>query len=222
VKSTNAMIAALSSALLLSACATQPIGPTVQVMPAQGKPFEKFAQDETTCKSYADGQIAGAVKQANDNALTTGVLTTALGAGTGALLGGGGGARVGTAAGAAAGADAGASSAAAAQGTIQQRYDAAYSACMYSKGNQVPGFEPAVAAPVPAVVVPVAPAAPRFDPTLVAAIKTELSRLGLLTGAPDGAYGPKTRGAISDYEKIRGLPRDGIPTAALLDDLKQN
>jgi peptidoglycan hydrolase-like protein with peptidoglycan-binding domain len=215
------MIAVLSSALLLSACATQPIGPSVQVMPAPGKPFENFAQDETACKSYADGQIAGAVKQANDNAFATGALTTALGAGTGALLGGGG-AKTGAAAGAAAGADAGAASTATAQGTIQQRYDAAYSACMYGKGNRVPGFEPVVATPAPAVVAPVVPLAPRFDPTLVAAIQTELSRLGLLTGAPDGAYGPKTRGAISDYQKMRGLPRDGVPTATLLYDLKQN
>lgn len=28
--------------------------------------------------------------------------------------------------------------------TIQQRYDVAFSQCMYSRGNQVPGFAPNV------------------------------------------------------------------------------
>ena len=32
---------------------------------------------------------------------------------------------------------------------LQQRYDLAYSQCMYSRGNQVPGFQPSYAPPPP-------------------------------------------------------------------------
>jgi peptidoglycan hydrolase-like protein with peptidoglycan-binding domain len=105
--------------------------------------------------------------------------------------------------------------------TIQQRYDVAYSQCMYSKGDQVPGFQPVVAEPAPAYAPP-PPPRPRFDPDLVAAIQKELGRLGLLSGPADGAYGPRTRGAIVDYEKTRNLPPDGIPSPALLEDLQKS
>jgi hypothetical protein len=223
VKNVRALIAGLTVTAVLSSCAAPPIGPTVQVMPTPGKPFDLFVQEENGCKAYAQSQIAGAVEQANNSAVGAAVLTTALGAASGALVGGGYGARVGTAGGAVAGADIAAGSSAAAQGTIQQRYDGAYSQCMYSKGNQVPGYEPA---PPPAVPAPgpanYAPPAPRYDPALVISIQTELGRIGLLSGTADGQYGPKTRGAISDYQKMRGMPRDGIPTPALLDDLRHN
>jgi hypothetical protein len=39
----------LLAAALLSGCASEPMGPTALVMPASGKPFEAFAQDQTTC-----------------------------------------------------------------------------------------------------------------------------------------------------------------------------
>lgn len=212
---------------LLSSCATQPIGPTVQVMPAAGKPFDKFAQEEDSCKFYAQGQIAGAVDNANRNAVGGAVLTTALGAGTGALLGGGEGARFGTAGGAVAGSGVATDMSANSQATIQQRYDAAYSQCMYAKGNQVPGMEQPAAAqeapPAPAAAAePAYVAPPRFDPTLVAAIQRELARIGLLAGAPDGAYGARTRAAIVDYERTRALPADGIPSESLLEDLQKS
>ncbi len=177
---------------LLSSCATQPIGPTVQVMPAPGKPFETFAQEEESCKTYAQGQIAGAVENANRNAAGGALLTTALGAGTGALLGGGEGARIGTAGGAVAGTGVATDMSANSQATIQQRYDAAYTQCMYAKGNQVPGMAPVAAQeapPAPAQAAEPAyapPPPPRFDPALVAAIQRELGRIGLLSGAADG------------------------------------
>lgn len=214
-------IAGLTLMALLSSCATPPIGPTVQVMPAPGKPFELFAQEEGACKAYAQGQIAGAVDQANNSAVGAAMLGTVLGAGLGAAVGGGQGAGIGAASGAALGTGVGANGATNAQMTIQQRYDTAYSQCMYSKGDQVPGFEmavPVAAAPPP----PSAPTGPRYDPTLVLGIQTELGRIGLLSGTPDGAFGPKTRGAIMDYQKMRSLTRDGIPTQSLLEDLKKS
>ncbi len=215
-------MAVVGALVLLSGCATQPIGPTVQVMPATGKSFEQFAQEESTCKTYAQGQIAGAVEQANNQAVGAGLLGTALGAGLGAAVGGGQGAGIGAGSGAALGTGIAANNSAAAQVTIQQRYDVAYSQCMYSKGNQVPGFQPAVAETEPTREYVAPPPRPRFDPALVAAIQKELDRLGLLSGEPDGAYGPRTRGAIVDYEKTRNLPPDGIPTQALLDDLQKS
>jgi hypothetical protein len=103
--------------------------------------------------------------------------------------------------------------------TIQQRYDIAYSQCMYSKGNQVPGYEPA---PVAAVAPPPPPPKPKYDAALVRGIQAELARIGLYSGAPDGMFGGRTRGAIKDFEKMKGLPADGIPTKALLGALKKS
>lgn len=214
------------AASALAGCATQPIGPTVQVMPTPGKPFDMFAQEEAYCKNYAKDQIAGAVDQANNKAIGTAVLAAGLGAAVGGAAAGGTGAANGAAGGAVVGTAIGANGAANDQMTIQQRYDAAYSQCMYSKGNQVPGFgmqQPVVAPPPPPPepVAPAAPAAPRVN-TLVLDIQKELIRIGLLSGKPDGSIGPKTRGAILDYQKMRGLTEDGKPSQKLLDDLKKN
>jgi uncharacterized protein YcfJ len=221
VTNVKATIAGLTLAALLSACAAPPMGPTVSVMPAPGKPFDVFSQEQSYCKNYAQGQVAGAVNQANNQAVGTAAVGTALGAGLGAAVGGGRGAGVGAASGAVLGTSVAADNAAAAQGTIQQQYDNAYSQCMYSKGNQVEGYAPPASA-LPPPPMAVIPTGPHYDPGLVAAIQTELSRIGLLSGRADGAYGPKTHGAIVDYEKMRGLPRDGIPSPGLLDDLRRN
>jgi uncharacterized protein YcfJ len=216
-------IAGLSLMALLSACASQPIGPTVPVMPAPGKPFDVFAQDEASCKAYAQDQIGGSVDKANNTAIGTAVIGTVLGAGLGAAVGGGSGAGIGAASGAVLGTGVGAGTSSNTQMTIQQRYDIAYSQCMYSKGNQVPGFLPAPpAGPPPAPMAAPAPSGVGYDPSLVAGIQTELGRIGLLSGPPDGSYGPRTRGAIMDYQNSRGLPPDGVPTPALLDQLRRS
>lgn len=83
-------------------------------------------------------------------------LTTALGAGLGAAIGSasgaaGIGAGIGAGSGALGGAGIGAMQSDRANMTIQQRYDIGFSQCMYSRGNQVPGFVPAqpVYAPPP-------------------------------------------------------------------------
>src|SRR5579859_7511491 len=83
----------------LAGCATQPLGPTVAVMPAPGKPFGVFAQEQDGCKLYAQGQIGGAVPQANNSAIGAAALGTILGAGLGAAVGGGRGAAIGAASG---------------------------------------------------------------------------------------------------------------------------
>jgi len=219
VTNVRVTIAGFTLAVLLSGCATPPMGPMVNAMPAPGKPFDVFAQDQAACKAFAQSQVAGAVNQTNNQAVGTAVVGTALGAGLGAAVGGGRGAGVGAASGAIVGTGVAADNAAAAQLTIQQQYDNAYSQCMYSKGNTVEGYAPPPPPPPPPSAIS---SGPHYDPNLVVRIQTELGRIGLLSGPPDGAYGPKTRGAIIDYEKMRGLPRDGIPSPGLLEDLKRN
>ena len=138
----KAPVIALGSILLLAACAQTPMGPTVAVMPGPNKPFDQFMGDQALCKQYAEGQVAGQAENANMRAVGAAALTTALGAGLGAAIGGGRGAGIGAASGALGGAGIGAYSSDHANMTIQQRYDVAFSQCMYSRGNQVPGFVP--------------------------------------------------------------------------------
>jgi hypothetical protein len=188
-------------------------------MPGVGKSFEQFQADKNACQAYADGEVAGARKQANQQAVGTALLGSALGAGLGAAAGDAG---VGAAAGAAVGTGIAAGNAQNAALTIQQQYDNAFSQCMYAKGEQVPGFAPPAPPPPPPPPEPPAPAKPKYDPALISEIQTELSRIGLYSGAPDGAFGGRTRGAITDFQKMKGLPTDGMPTRALLDQLKKS
>lgn len=149
MKPYKSTLVALSAVLLLDACAGTPMGPTVQVMPAPNKPFQAFQLDQSTCKQYAAEQTAGQADEANQQAVGAAVLGTVLGAGLGAAVGGGRGAGVGAAGGALVGTAIGSGGSGNKQLTIQQQYDIAYSQCMYSKGNQVPGFQPAAATAAP-------------------------------------------------------------------------
>jgi hypothetical protein len=132
--------------ILLCGCATIPTGPSVTVMPPPGKPFEEFQADDAICRQWAGQQIGQTPQEAANRSTVTGAVAgTAIGAGlgaaigaasghigTGAAIGAGSGLLVGTAAGANAGQVSGYSA--------QRRYDIAYTQCMYSKGNQVPGM----------------------------------------------------------------------------------
>jgi hypothetical protein len=128
-------------ALALGGCAVMPEGPTVRVMPAPGKPIEVFDQDDQFCRGYAERHAGGnAQEAANASAVGSAAVGTALGAAAGALIGGnsrsaGTGAGVGLLMGSAAGSE---QSARSGYG-LQRRYDNAYTQCMYSKGNIVPG-----------------------------------------------------------------------------------
>lgn len=135
----------LVSVLALSACAVAPPqGPSVMALPAQGKPFEAFQQDDASCRGFATRQTGGASAAAvgSNSAVNSAALGTALGAGVGAALGSvggavGAGAAIGGATGLLAGSAVGAGNAQAAGGNLQARYDTAYTQCMYSKGNSV-------------------------------------------------------------------------------------
>jgi hypothetical protein len=131
---------AMLAALAAGGCATIPPGPSVMVMPGQGKPFEAFQADDYTCREWAQNQAGW---QANDTVNQN----LAGGAVTGGLLGAAAGALIGAASGnAGAGLLAGTAMAHnRAYGSgweVQRRYDNSYQQCMYAKGNQIPSVEP--------------------------------------------------------------------------------
>ena len=130
----------LLAALLLNGCANAPLGPTAMVMPAQGKPFDVFARDQTMCKQFADGEVDGGATMSNLKEFGTIAVSTALGGGLGMAVRNRRGAEIGGAMGAIAGVAAGAHGSAHDQNGLQGRYDLAYTQCMYARGNQIAGL----------------------------------------------------------------------------------
>jgi Glycine-zipper domain len=143
--------AVLAAVVLLAGCAASvPTGPSVMVLPGNGKDFEQFKIDDAVCRQWALQQTGTTPAQAANKAAVSGAAVgTVVGAATGAAVGAAGGdaatgAAVGSGIGLLGGTAAGAGSAAQAQWSVQQRYDIAYMQCMYSKGNQIPvpeGFQ---------------------------------------------------------------------------------
>jgi uncharacterized protein YcfJ len=165
VKNIHGVAGLVTVALLASACATQPMGPRVSVMPGPNKPFDAFRQDQAVCTQYAQQSVGGEAQQANNQAVGSAVLGTVLGAGLGAAVGGGRGAAIGAASGAVVGTSVGANGSARSQYGIQRQYDIAYSQCMYSRGDQVPGYQPQGGyAPPPAYGQPPAPPQGYYPP----------------------------------------------------------
>ncbi len=133
-------------AVLVTGCATMPTGPTVMVLPGQGKPFEVFMADDGLCRQWALQQIGGASpsQTANQNLATGAVVGTVVGAGVGTAIGAatgnaGAGAAIGAGMGLLDGMSVASGSAYSSEWQLQRRYDIAYEQCMYAKGNQIPG-----------------------------------------------------------------------------------
>ena len=128
--------------LFLVSCASTPVGPSIAVMPAPGKPFDVFQKEDQECRSYAQNSVNTTADDAAAlNTAKTAVVGAAVGAVAGALSGGnsrsaGQGAAVGMVGGTVVGATQGNNT----SHEVQRRYDIAYQQCMYSKGNQVPGY----------------------------------------------------------------------------------
>src|SRR5689334_9172036 len=139
-------IALLIAALALSACAVAPpTGPSVMTLPAKGKSFEQFQQDDGTCQQYASARIGNGSPQqaANQSGVTSAAVGTVVGAAAGALIGAAAGnpavgAAIGGGSGLLLGSGAGLSNAYASGSALQQRYDMAYTQCMTAKGENVP------------------------------------------------------------------------------------
>ncbi len=150
-------------AILAAGCATVPLGPRVLVMPAAGKPFDQFQAEDRMCRQHAEEAVGGGRQHADDHAVATTVIATAVGALAGAALGGHDGAAVGAGVGLVTGAAAGGGESAVATRDMQRRYDIAYQQCMYSMGNQLPGYYSRPVAPPPAArpaYYPPSPSAP--------------------------------------------------------------
>jgi hypothetical protein len=162
-------LSSLGLLLALSACATLPTGPSVRVLPGQGKSFDAFREDDAKCRQWAEQHPGLPPQQVYENNVATGAVAgTAIGAGLGAALGAvsghaGAGAAIGAASGLLIGSSAGSDSGQVYGREAQRRYDNAYVQCMYSYGNQVPGYRPA-APPRPAAVMPPPPPAPEMSP----------------------------------------------------------
>jgi len=126
--------------MVMGGCASMPTGPRVAVMPAPGKPFELFVQEDKICRQFAAQSID---KTANDRAseafVGSAAAGVAIGATVGGLLGGHDGAASGASMGLLSGSMIGAEESHYSASDAQRRYDIAYQQCMYSKGNQLPG-----------------------------------------------------------------------------------
>lgn len=124
----------------LAGCAVVPAGPSIMALPGTGKSFDQFRQDDFNCRQFASGQNNGqdTATAANNSALGSAVLGTAIGAAAGAAFGGGSGAAIGAGAGLLTGSAVGMSNAQSSAYMTQSRYDQAYIQCMYAYGNRVP------------------------------------------------------------------------------------
>ena len=139
-------ITLLIAALALSACAVAPpTGPSVMALPAKGKSFEQFQQDDATCQQFASSRIGNGSPQqaATESGVSSAMIGTFLGAAAGALIGAAAGdpaigAAIGSGSGLLLGSGAGVSNAYASGAALQQRYDMAYTQCMTAKGEDVP------------------------------------------------------------------------------------
>lgn len=127
-----------AAAAVLCGCVTPPMGPTVYVGPGRNKAPAAFEQDEQACEDYANQRTAGQAEAANNRAVGSALIGTALGAGLGAAVGGGHGAGIGAAGGAVVGTAVGSNQSAHAQWSLQDRYNIAYAQCMQARGNNVP------------------------------------------------------------------------------------
>jgi hypothetical protein len=152
---------ALLVPLSLGACAVAPpTGPSVLALPAKGKDLATFQAEDANCRNYAAAQIGNSpANAANQAAVGSAAIGTGLGAAAGALIGSAGaamgtGAAIGAGAGLLAGSAIGAGNAEASAGSLQQRYDNAYTQCIASTGNSVQ------APPLPMVTAYPAPAYP--------------------------------------------------------------
>lgn len=105
------------SLVALTGCVPAVMGPTVTATPGPGKAPTDFAADQSACGALTNQQMAPAVQAANNQVAGTALQNVLTGTGDNAVA-------VNTQA----------------TATLQQQYDAAYSACMYAKGDNVPPY----------------------------------------------------------------------------------
>ena len=140
----KALALPLAAIVLFTACATAPSGPSVMVLPGQGKGFDQFQSDDYACRTFAAQQTGTTpTDAATRNTVGGAAIGTLLGAAAGAAIGAaagrpGTGAAVGAGVGLLGGTAVGAGSGGTTATSLQSRYDGAYMQCMYAKGHQIP------------------------------------------------------------------------------------
>jgi uncharacterized protein YcfJ len=174
---TASRLAIVAGALLMTACAVVPTGPSMPAMPGSRKAWDQFQIDDAQCRQVAVNRSGPPSDAAAAAGIGSAAVGTVIGAAVGGLIGGGEGAAVGAGMGLLTGSAVGANNAYAAAATTQQVYDSAYFQCMYALGNRVPvpaGYAaamrsstgaPRAAAPPPNAAIP-----PRNAPPPNAAI----------------------------------------------------
>jgi hypothetical protein len=127
-------LAVAAPILVASGCVPTMMAPTVTATPGPGKLPADLASDQTACTAQANQQMAPAVQAANNQVTGTALQNILTGSGDNAVTVN-----------------------AQAKATLQRQYNAAYSACMYAKGENVP----------PDYMQPVAAAEPEAEPAPV-------------------------------------------------------
>ncbi len=137
---------AVVGTLALAGCAAAPpSGPSVMALPAKGKTFADFQQDDGSCRQFASVQIGGVspAAAAQQSAINSTAVGTVVGAAAGAAIGAAAGnpalgAAIGAGSGLVVGGAAGADAAQLSGTELQRRYDMSYLQCMSAKGESVP------------------------------------------------------------------------------------
>ena len=162
---------ALAAGMLMAGCATLPPGPSVMVLPGNGKPFPEFRQDDESCRQWAAQQTGASASFAANQTMASGaVIGSAIGAALGAAIGAasgvaGTGAAIGAASGLFMGTMGGANAGLWTGEAVQRRYDNSYLQCMYASGNQIPfASPPAAMSSAPPPPPPPMPPAPAGNP----------------------------------------------------------
>ena len=149
----KAVAVCVAAGLITTACVTVPTGPSVMVLPGNGKHFDQFQFDDVTCRQWASQQTGTTTSEASTNSTVAGaVIGTVLGAAAGAAIGAaagspGTGAAVGAGVGLLGGTAVGASNANASYRTAR-RYDAATS-MLSARSHPVAGLAAAIRLPRP-------------------------------------------------------------------------
>lgn len=139
------LICGLSLWMVMAGCAMMPTGPSVLVLPTQGKTFDQFSLEDARCRQWASQQLGlSPQERANMSMAGSTALGTALGAGLGAAIGAatghpGTGAAIGAGGGLLVGSSSGGGAGEGSARQAQRQYDIYYQQCMYAFGNQLPG-----------------------------------------------------------------------------------
>jgi hypothetical protein len=110
-------VAAAAQIAVLAGCVPAVMAPTVTATPGPGKLPADLASDNVACVAQTNQQMAATIQAANNQVAGTALQNVLTGTGNNAVAVN-----------------------AQATNTVQQQYDAAYSTCMYAKGDNVPPY----------------------------------------------------------------------------------